>query len=153
MANVVTHPHLQVGFHPGPVGHSPSPLGFGFGLSTTGMMQGWPSPAPHTQPSPWAVTPPASQVPTRLMKRRHEPEDEDRDERMDRSPTPERPKRAAPKRARTTPVAVATVGKEQQHTAKENKPPSHTEDSDVDVGFLLGESWIRSVVSPWLIKS
>ncbi|TBU34647.1 hypothetical protein BD311DRAFT_784239 [Dichomitus squalens] len=137
MANVVTHPHLQVGFHPGPVGHSPSPLGFGFGLSTTGMMQGWPSPASHTQPSPWAVASPPSQVQTRLAKRRLEPEDEDRDERMDRSPTPERPKRAAPKRARTTPAAVSTAGKEQQHTAKENKPPSQNEESDVDVGFLL----------------
>ncbi|KAI1793822.1 hypothetical protein LXA43DRAFT_916228 [Ganoderma leucocontextum] len=134
MANVVTHPHLQVGFHPGPVGHSPSPLGFGFGLSTTGMVPTWPSPAPHTQPSHWAASPQASQAPLRA-KRRHEPEDED--ERMDRSPTPERPKRAVPKRARITPVAVPSAGKEQQHTAKGNKPPSQSEESDVDVGFLL----------------
>lgn len=138
MANVVTHPHLQVGFHPGPVGHSPSPLGFGFGLSQPSMMQGWPA-ATHAQPPSWGFNAQSLQPATRVTKRRHEPEEEDRDERMDRSPTPERPKRAAPKRARTTPAALATVGKEQQ-TAKENKPPSQNEESDVDVGFLLGES-------------
>ena len=135
MANVVTHPHLQVGFYPGPVGHSPSPLGFGFGLSNP-MMQGWPS---HLQPPTSSTSAFATQQPqmiTRVTKRRHEPEEEDRDERMDRSPTPERPKRAAPKRARTTP-AVATAGKDPQ-TAKENKPPSASDESDVDVGFLLG---------------
>ena len=137
MANVVTHPHLQVGFHPGPVGHSPSPLGFGFGLTQPSMMQGWPT-APHAQPPSWGFPPQNTQPPTRLAKRRHEPEDEDRDERMDRSPTPERPKRAVPKRARTTPAATTTIGKEQQ-TSKENKPPTASDESDVDVGFLLGE--------------
>ncbi|KAM5530607.1 hypothetical protein V8D89_015725 [Ganoderma adspersum] len=136
MANVVTHPHLQVGFHPGPVGHSPSPLGFGFGLSTTGMVQSWPSAAPHIQPSPWTASPQPSQAPLRA-KRRHEPEDEDRDERMDRSPTPERPRRAVPKRVRMTPTIIPSVGKEQQHTAKGSKSPSQNEESDVDVGFLL----------------
>ena len=136
MANVVTHPHLQVGFHPGPVGHSPSPLGFGFGLTQPSMMQGWPT-APHTQPPAWGFPPQTLQAPTRITKRRHEPEEEDRDERMDRSPTPERPKRAVPKRARTTPAAAATAGKE-QNTAKENKPPTASDESDVDVGFLLG---------------
>ncbi|KAI0715336.1 hypothetical protein C8Q76DRAFT_768320 [Earliella scabrosa] len=135
MANVVTHPHLQVGFHPGPVGHSPSPLGFGFGLTQPSMMQGWPT-APHAQPPSWGFPPQNTQPPTRLAKRRHEPEDEDRDERMDRSPTPERPKRAVPKRARTTPTATAAIGKEQQ-TSKENKPPTASDESDVDVGFLL----------------
>ena len=150
MANVVTHPHLQVGFHPGPVGHSPSPLGFGFGLSTTGMVQSWPSAAPHIQPSPWTTSPQPSQVQVR-SKRRHEPEDEERDERMDRSPTPERPRRAVPKRVRMTPTTISSVGKEQQHTAKGHKPPSQNEESDVDVGFLLGTWSGEGVVSPWLI--
>ena len=150
MANVVTHPHLQVGFHPGPVGHSPSPLGFGFGLSTTGMVQSWPSAAPHIQPSPWTASPQLSQAPLRA-KRRHEPEDEDRDERMDRSPTPERPRRAVPKRARIIPAAISSAGKEQQHNVKENKPPSQSEENDVDVGFLLGKWLGRGVVSSWLI--
>ncbi|OBZ78683.1 hypothetical protein A0H81_00817 [Grifola frondosa] len=54
---------------------------------------------------------------------------------MDRSPTPERPRRAAPKRARTTPVTVANVKTGQ--TSKENKPPSSDDDNDVDVGVLL----------------
>ena len=148
MANVVTHPHLQVGFGPSPVGHSPSPLGFGFGLQPS-MMQGWPvAPHPHVQPPAWVVTPQASQPPVRTAKRRHEPEEEDRDERMDRSPTPERPKRGVPKRARTTPAAVATAGKEQQ-TAKENKPPSQSDENDVDVGFLLGECSHLSSGSLW----
>ncbi|PIL31691.1 hypothetical protein GSI_06394 [Ganoderma sinense ZZ0214-1] len=100
------------------------------------MVQSWPSAAPHVQPSPWTASPQPSQTPLRT-KRRHEPEDEDRDERMDRSPTPERPRRAVPKRARIIPAAISSVGKEQQHTAKENKPPSQSEENDVDVGFLL----------------
>lgn len=83
------------------------------------------------------------QAATRLTKRRHEPEEEDRDERMDRSPTPERPKRAAPKRARTTPSAVIPLGKGLE-TAKENKPPTVNDESDVDVGFLLGTSFLLS---------
>lgn len=51
---------------------------------------------------------------------------------MDRSPTPERPKRAVPKRMRTTPVVitVAKEGKEEQKSGDE----AH----DVDVGVLLG---------------
>ncbi|TFK92783.1 hypothetical protein K466DRAFT_512800 [Polyporus arcularius HHB13444] len=136
MANVVTHPHLQVGFGPSPVGHSPSPLGFGFGLQPS-MIPGWPTaPHPHVQPPAWGHPPQTTQAPVRTAKRRHEPEEEDRDERMDRSPTPERVRRAVPKRARTTPAAVVAAGKDQR-TAKENKPPTSGEENDVDVGFLL----------------
>jgi hypothetical protein len=51
---------------------------------------------------------------------------------MDRSPTPERPKRAAPKRARTT---VASEGEDKN--GKENKPSSTNSGDDVDVGVLL----------------
>lgn len=54
---------------------------------------------------------------------------------MDRSPTPERPKRAVPKRARTTPAAL---GSKDNQNSKENKA-SGSEDNDVDVGVLLGE--------------
>lgn len=68
---------------------------------------------------------------------------------MDRSPTPERPKRAAPKRLRTTPAA--TTAEKSQDTIKENKPPSSNDESDVDVGFLLGELTLAGVVSLWLI--
>ncbi|KAI0778448.1 hypothetical protein BD413DRAFT_660735 [Trametes elegans] len=134
MANVVTHPHLQVGFNPRPVGHSPTPVGFGFGLSATPVMQGWPTPA-HTPSIHWATPQQTPSTTHRVAKRRHEPDEGDRDEAMERSPTPgERVKRSIPKRARTTPTLV-TIGKEQQ-TNKENKP-STTEESDVDVGFLL----------------
>ncbi|KAI0375270.1 hypothetical protein BV20DRAFT_1009523 [Pilatotrama ljubarskyi] len=133
MANVVTHPHLQVGFHPRPVGHSPTPVGFGFGLSATPVVQNWPS-APPTQSFQWATHQQTAQAPPRVAKRRHEPDEGERDEAMERSPTPERAKRSIPKRARTTPTLV-TVGKEQQ-AGKENKQ-STTDDSDVDVGFLL----------------
>lgn len=141
MANVVTHPHLQVDFCPGPVNHSPSPLGFGFGLSSTPIMAGWTSTPFHTPQSSWNVPTAHQPSPFRPSKRRHEPEDDSenklaRDDAMDRSPTPERPKRAAPKRARTTPAVVA-IGKDER-LSKENKPPSASDDTDVDVGVLLG---------------
>ncbi|KAI9060566.1 hypothetical protein FKP32DRAFT_1668058 [Trametes sanguinea] len=133
MANVVTHPHLQVGFHPRPVGHSPTPIGFGFGLSSSPSVQAWPSPS-HSQSFHWATPQQIQQAPMRVAKRRHEPDEGDRDESMERSPTPERAKRAIPKRARTTPTLV-TIGKDQQ-ASKDNKQTQNDE-SDVDVGFLL----------------
>ncbi len=77
----------------------------------------------------------------RIMKRRHEAEDDEAgtknvDEAMDRSPTPERPKRGAPKRARTTPTLPSSSkdgkgGKDGKDTTNEG--------SDIDVGVLLGE--------------
>ncbi|KAL6310132.1 hypothetical protein BKA93DRAFT_814438 [Sparassis latifolia] len=136
MANVVTHPYLQVDFHRGLVNHSPSPLGFGFGLSTN--MPGWSTTPISASPSPWTF-PAIQSIQPRTAKRRHEPEEESEnkhlDDAMDRSPTPERPKRAAPKRARTT-AAAATTGREDK-LSKENKPPSATDEDDVDVGVLL----------------
>lgn len=76
-------------------------------------------------------------APSRLQKRRHEPDENAEsapgDEAMDRSPTPERVKRGQPKRVRVNPVAV-----KEEKTAKENKAPE-SEDSDVDIGLLLGE--------------
>ena len=112
MANVLPP---QINFHSRPVAHAPSPFGFGFGLgsSISSMSTGWtPSTPGHTNPAAFhqlatSVTQTAS---TRLLKRRLDPEDDsessshqtqvNRDESMDRSPTPERPKRAAPKRPR-----------------------------------------------------
>lgn len=52
---------------------------------------------------------------------------------MDRSPTPERPKRAAPKRARPNGAAGGD-----EKNGKENKPPGSDGNDDVDVGVLLG---------------
>ncbi|KAG6885861.1 hypothetical protein C0993_008824 [Termitomyces sp. T159_Od127] len=79
----------------------------------------------------------------RAQKRRHDVEDDSftgRDASMDRSPTPERPKRAAPKRARVLPQTDASS--KEDAGFKENKAPSGTDGLDVDVGVLLGESSI-----------
>ena len=143
MANVLPP---QINFHPRPVSHAPSPFGFGFGLGpSSSVSSGWiPSAPGHTNPAAFhqlatSVTQTAS---TRLQKRRLDPEDDsesssyqsqaNRDESMDRSPTPERPKRAAPKRARVL-NAIDSGG-----TEKENKAPGNTAEDDVDIGVLLG---------------
>ncbi|KII93889.1 hypothetical protein PLICRDRAFT_88186 [Plicaturopsis crispa FD-325 SS-3] len=146
MANVV---HPPIDFHHGSITNTKSPLGFGFGLSSTPSNMaaaGWPSTPGHTQPSAFhqlASTMNQSASPMRVQKRRHEPEDEGenrhlhglRDDAMDRSPTPERPQRAAPKRARVAPTLLA--GPADEKTGKENKAPSGNDDNDVDVGVLL----------------
>ena len=82
----------------------------------------------------------------RPQKRRLELDDDDigrrgGDDAMDRSPTPERPKRGAPKRLRVAVVAEASAkgNDKEPGDGKENKPPSE----DVDVGVLLGQSSIR----------
>lgn len=87
-------------------------------------------------------------TPVRNGKRRHEYDDDEtensgrpgRDEAMDRSPTPERPKRAAPKRARTNPMATHS---------KDNKAPGGegSDANDVDVGVLLGAFYSFSRIS------
>ena len=84
-----------------------------------------------------AVTNQLPQV--RIAKRRleHDEDEGKHDVAMDRSPTPERPdrpKRAVPKRARTTPASVGSA-KDGKY-AKEGKSSG---DNDVDVGLLLGE--------------
>jgi len=54
---------------------------------------------------------------------------------MDRSPTPERPKRAAPKRVRVAPILEYSSRNET--AAKENKVQSANIDDDIDAGVLL----------------
>jgi len=144
MANVVRPP---VDFYPRPINSSPSPFGFGFGLSNpSAMVAAWPStvtPGHMHSAALHQLSSSISQMPyIRVQKRRHEPEDDDvdaggsgsRDDAMDRSPTPERSKKAPPKRARV----VTTDGMSKDGKAgKENKPPGNNED-DVDVGVLLG---------------
>lgn len=153
MANVL---QPQIEFHPRPVAHAPSPFGFGFGLtaaaSSAMVATGWHTPG-HTNPSAFQHL--ASSVHqasnTRSQKRRHENEDESesvrypgaRDDSMDRSPTPERPKRAAPKRARITPLVDLSVNNSK--TTKENK--SSGDSNDVDVGVLLGKRILPSHLS------
>ncbi|KAF8632579.1 hypothetical protein AX15_001787 [Amanita polypyramis BW_CC] len=142
MANVL-QPHIE--FHPRPVSHAPSPFGFGFGLgpTTTSAMSsvGWQPTTPgHTNPAAFQQLASSVSQSSRAQKRRLEQEEDgevqryagQRDESMDRSPTPERPKRAAPKRPR---VAPANGSSKDDQDTKENKVRNN--DDDVDVGVLL----------------
>ncbi|KAL0071898.1 hypothetical protein AAF712_000821 [Marasmius tenuissimus] len=132
-------PPNTIGFQPRPVKDAPAAFGFGFGLG--------PMPSSHWQPQP--LQPQASgfnsfastshNSPSRTaQKRRLDPDDGvenlryPQDERMDRSPTPERPKRAAPKRARVSPSAEAIP-----KSSKEYKSRNDSSGEDVDVGMLL----------------
>jgi hypothetical protein len=143
MANVV-HPPLN--FIHEPTHLSTSRFGFGFGLpgnSPTGTGRQPVYTPGHTHPSAFQQLtshinlPPSSH---RVQKRRLEPEDDaessrhvGRDVPMDRSPTPERPRRAAPKRAKVTPQDDESKDQQSSRTSK-----NVDADSDVDVGVLLG---------------
>jgi hypothetical protein len=159
MANVLQSP---IDFHPRPVNHAPSPFGFGFGLGTASsamVTAGWQSTVTPGHTNPLAFQQLASSFnqlsPSRAQKRRHEPEGDAeidrhvgvRDDAMDRSPTPERPKRSAPKRARMSTLVEA--GSKDEKTTKENKAPGGGgDDNEVDVGVLLGTP--MSIVSVFL---
>ncbi|KAF7306858.1 hypothetical protein MIND_00478000 [Mycena indigotica] len=117
-------------FLPRPVGHAPSQFGFGFGLG------------PSAGPTPWLSNPTPtfyqpsntfSQSPGKLKRKLDDDDIPPSDYTMDRSPTPERPKRAAPKRARVAPEP----GSKDDRDGKENKAPSPAEETEVDVGVLL----------------
>lgn len=159
MTNVLHH---HIDFSPRPVSHAPSPFGFGFGLGPsnapmspvassswgTGLQPGHTNPAAFQQ-----LASSMNQSAARPNKRRLDSEEAYeqgglRDESMDRSPTPERPKRAAPKRARLVPAQVAAD--------KENAPSSESKASggspdEVDVGVLLGKHSI-SFQPPCLVS-
>ncbi|KAF7320067.1 hypothetical protein MKEN_00791000 [Mycena kentingensis (nom. inval.)] len=109
-----------------------TPMGFGFGFNPAVATPSW-QPSPFSAISTFSSS--STQPVVRVQKRRHE-EDESpsSDHAMDRSPTPERPKRAAPKRARV--ATDAPSGKDDKE-AKENKAPSPSEEPQVDVGMLL----------------
>ncbi|KAH7883511.1 hypothetical protein F5I97DRAFT_1958330 [Phlebopus sp. FC_14] len=138
MANVVYPP---VDFFHSPSNHAPSRFGFGFGLPGNPTPLGGSKQTPltpgHTQPAAFQQLTSHMNLPAqRVQKRRHEPEDDGetgrqglRDITMDRSPTPERAKRAAPKRAKVVPHGD---GKED----KGDKGPDGGD--EVDVGVLLG---------------
>ena len=148
MANVL-QPHIE--FPPCTVSHAPSPFGFGFGLggSTAASAMSsvaWPATTPgHTNPAAFHQLASSVSQSSRAQKRRLEPDDDvephsrfrgQRDESMDRSPTPERPKHSAPKRAKLAPTNSSS---KDDQDAKENKAPNN--DDDVDVGVLLGEDF------------
>ncbi|KAJ7786229.1 hypothetical protein B0H16DRAFT_1355514 [Mycena metata] len=122
-------------FPPRPVNHTPPQFGFGFGLGGSVVAApAWQSTSAFHHQLSSSFSQPS---PIRVQKRRHEDDEQtlSRDHSMDRSPTPERPKRAAPKRARVSPSTE--LGPKDEKNAKENKAPSGTEDNDVDVGVLL----------------
>ena len=135
MANVV-QPHPQLDFRSSTLGHPQ--MGFGLTLSMPSSFVGF---SPHVaQPTPSSINP------SRALKRRFDHDDEQtdqlsghssgaRDVAMERSPTPERPKRATPKRARNSITPVPDPKGER--TSKELHGSS-VENQDVDVGVLLG---------------
>jgi len=132
MANIypLTYPQRHRLDFPRGINRAPSPLGFGFGLPTL---------PPSSSLSPNTLSPHNHhQTPPRSQKRRIENEDDESlqhgDYAMDRSPTPERPKRGPPKRLRVTAAETSAKGVTKDPSdRKENKPPS----SDIDVGVLL----------------
>jgi len=136
MANVV---HLPIDLYSSPASRSPKSLTFGFGLASPS------SPWSHTNPSFQQLAPSINQnSPARLHKRRHELEDDEttgrlvhaRDQSMDRSPTPERAKRAAPKRARVQPSSAGGAPKDD---ANKDIKQAKDDGEEVDVGVLLGK--------------
>jgi hypothetical protein len=138
MANVV-QPHPQLDFRSSTLGHPQ--MGFGLGLSMPSSLVGL---SPHAHMNVTQQVP--SINPSRALKRRFEQDDEQadqlsghspgaRDVAMERSPTPERPKRATPKRARNS--ATSAQDLKGGRTSKE-LPSSSLENQDVDVGVLLG---------------
>ncbi|KAK2461984.1 hypothetical protein APHAL10511_006447 [Amanita phalloides] len=139
MANVL-QPHIE--FHPRPVSHAPSPFGFGFGLgssttSTVGSV-GWPGATPgHTNLAAFQQLASSVSQSSRVQKRRLEQDDDTEshsrfgDESMDRSPTPERPKRSAPKRLRLAHTNSPSKGDQ------DGKGSKASDSDDIDVGVLL----------------
>jgi len=150
MANVLP-PHIE--FKPRPVSHAPSPFGFGFGLGSTPSPMAspaWGTATPgHTNPAAFhqlASSITHSAVSFRSNnKRRHDHDDDDdaprlsmtSDDAMERSPTPERMRRAPPKRARV--FDPQEPSNKLGSPGKQGKDAASQED-DVDVGVLLGES-------------
>ncbi|EJD03996.1 uncharacterized protein FOMMEDRAFT_81765 [Fomitiporia mediterranea MF3/22] len=133
MAGIIT-PHF--GFHPAAVDHSPSPLGFAFGLSSAASVPGWQPPGMQTPPFvPSASTFSGSQK--AAQKRRHD--DSDHDEAMDRSPTPERRPVRPMKQMRVRPAESRSQEGAADHgkASKENRSARSDSGDDVDVGMLL----------------
>lgn len=157
MAHVMQPAHID--FHPVPVTHSPSPLGFGFGLSATGFgcaNNGHAQVSSPFQHLASAMNQAAAPSSGRTQKRRHEPEDEAenegrhaRDVTMGRSPTPpERLRRSVPKRLRILPEEGSSKGDK----GKE-KSQGQGGDDEVDVGVLLGKPPSKLSCAPSLISA
>ena len=132
MANVLAQ-LPQFGFnHSHSPSHPPLPV-----APTPAIMASW-GPVVHQSSSNYQL--PA----TRVQKRRLEQEDDDearQDVVMERSPTPERPKRAPPKRARR--VDPSTNNGSQNNQGSKDEGSSENE---VDIGVLLGIFYLESVL-------
>lgn len=143
MANVV---HPSIDFRRGPAAPN---LGFGFGMSTAkAAWQHTVTPGHNNTAAFQQLASTISQPsPNRPQKRKHEADEDGdahglshpittglRDDAMDRSPTPERPKKAPPKKARVANTAEIS----NKEKGKENKPPGGNDDNEVDIGVLLG---------------
>jgi hypothetical protein len=150
MANVLHPQHIE--FPSGSITHAPTPLGFGFGLSAVSTSSGFgcmgnpPAPFPpfHQQVAHSTSQPAMS----RSQKRARDPDEDDNDGRassrdiaMDRSPTPERPRRTIPKRARMSQSVKEDKGKGVSMQAGDAS-------DDVDAGVLLGLSVFLCILSP-----
>lgn len=136
MAGIIT-PHF--GFRPATVDHSPSPLSFGFGLSSAASLPGW-QPL-GMQATPFSPSPSAfSSSQKQSQKRRHD--ETDGDELMDRSPTPERrPVRPLKQlRVRMSDSRSQEEAGDQNKANKENRSSGTDSGDDIDVGMLLGVS-------------
>ena len=88
---------------------------------------------------------------TRVQKRRLEQEDEDAEVRLDvvmeRTPTPERPRRAPPKRARRTDPSSSDGSQNNQDSKGER-----SSENEADIGVLLGIFIPVLFSHPFLIK-
>ncbi|KAL0578731.1 hypothetical protein V5O48_003287 [Marasmius crinis-equi] len=135
-------PPNTLGFQPRPVKDAPGAFGFGFGLGPMSSSTWQPQPLQPQASGFNSFASTSHSSPSRTsQKRRIDPDDGlenlryPQDERMDRSPTPERPKRAAPKRARVSPSADSIPKFDK--SAKEAKCRNDSTGEDVDVGMLL----------------
>lgn len=136
-----------------PVNHSL--MGFGFGLSAGWQAQATSATAPYSSPTAQSSSPyyhhnlhqrssasPQPAIPRATQKRRHEDADEERDDSMERSPTPERERKTVrkivPKRMRTANDSGSQSGSGNEKQEKGQKNESAKND-EVDVGMLLGQ--------------
>ncbi|KAF6766141.1 hypothetical protein DFP72DRAFT_865709 [Ephemerocybe angulata] len=129
MTNVL---HGHIDFQPRPVSHAPSPFGFGFGLGASS------SPLSPVASSSWGAPPTPGHTNSQSG---------GRDESMDRSPTPERPKRAAPKRARLVPT---NDGANKENGSSTPTKASGGSQDEIDVGVLLASLPTQSLLPLFL---
>jgi hypothetical protein len=133
MAGIITP---QFGFRNATVEHSPSPLSFGFGLSSAAAVPGWQPVGMHTNSFSAAPSTIGSSQKS-AQKRRHR--DADDDELMERSPTPERRSVRPVKQLRVRPLERRDEDSGEGGKGSKDGVQTLMSESEVDVGMLLGE--------------